>query len=105
MAVEIPTWKYKLEGDKQTASEMNQLAQSVIANAIELSNIEELVTNLADDDDLENTIINGALVIREKTTKTYNPEKYSGMGRVILRKNMVNGVNILTQEMINQTLS
>ena len=123
MAVETPTWKYKLEGDKQTASEMNQLAQSVIANAIELSNtkngvanvsndvsflenrlttIEESVTNLADDDDLENTIINGAPVIREKTTKTYNPGNYSGMGRVILRKNMVNGVNVLTQEMINQ---
>ena len=79
MAVETPTWKYKLEGDKQTASEMNQLAQAVIANATELSNakdgvanvsndvsflenrlttIEESVTNLADDDDLENTIIN-----------------------------------------------
>ena len=60
------------------------------------------VTNQADDDDLENTIINGVPVIREKTTKTYNPENYSGMGRVILRKNMVNGVNVLTQEMINQ---
>ena len=36
MAVETPTWIYKSEGDKQTASEMNQLAQSVIANAIEL---------------------------------------------------------------------
>ena len=123
MAVEIPTWIYKSEGDKQTASEMNQLAQAVIANATELSNakdgvanvsndvsflenrlttIEESVTNLADDDDLENTIINGAPVIREKTTKTYNPGNYSGMGRVILRKNMVNGVNVLTQEMINQ---
>ena len=60
------------------------------------------VTNQADDDDLENTIINGVPVIREKTTKIYNPETYSGMGRVILRKNMVNGVNVLTQEMINQ---
>ena len=81
MAVETPTWKYKLEGDKQTASEMTQLAQSVITNAVELSNakdgvanlnndvsgldnrlttIEESVANLADDDDLENIIINGA---------------------------------------------
>jgi hypothetical protein len=56
----------------------------------------------ADDDDLENTVINGVPVIREKTIKTYTPETYSGMGRVILRKNMVNGVNVLTQEMINQ---
>ena len=97
MAVETPTWKYKLEGDKQTASEMNQLAQAVIANANELSNakdgvanvsndvsflenrlttIEESVANLADDDDLENTIINGEPVIREKTTKTYAPQTF-----------------------------
>ena len=30
MAVETPTWTYKSEGDKQTASEMNQLAQAVM---------------------------------------------------------------------------
>mgnify|MGYP001478804384 FL=1 len=51
----------------------------------------------ADDDDLENTIINGVSVIREKTVKTYTPKTYSGMGRVILRKNMVGVVNVLTQ--------
>ena len=56
----------------------------------------------ADDDDLENTIINGVSVIREKTVKTYTPKTYSGMGRVILRKNMVGVVNVLTQSMINQ---
>ena len=60
------------------------------------------VNNQADDEDLENAIINGVPVIREKTTKAYTPETGSGMGRVILRKNMVNGVNVLTQEMINQ---
>ena len=92
MAVETPIWKYKKEGDWQTASEMNQLAQSVIANAIELSNIEELVTNLAKD-------------------RKYEPDKYSGLGRVILRKNIVEiydpiygkvTKNILLQDMINQ---
>lgn len=82
MAVEIPKWTYKSEGDKQTASEMNQLAQSVIINATELSNIKDDVAELSN--------------------KTYNPETYSGMGRVILRKNMVGGVNVLTQAMINQ---
>ena len=61
---------------------MNQLAQSIIANATELSNIKDDVSELIN--------------------KTYNPVEYSGMGRVILRKNMVNGVNVLTQEMINQ---
>ena len=49
MAVETPTWKYKVEGDEQTASEMNQLAQSVIANAIELSNAKDRVASLSND--------------------------------------------------------
>lgn len=49
MAVETPTWKYKVEGDEQTASEMNQLAQSVIANAIELSNAKDEVASLSND--------------------------------------------------------
>lgn len=83
MAIETPTWIYKSKGDKQTASEMNQLAQSVIMNATELLNIKDDFAELSN--------------------KTYNPETYSGMGRVILRKNMVNGVNVLTQEMINQS--
>ena len=49
MAVETPTWTYKSEGDKQTASEMNQLAQAVIANATELSNAKDDVANLSND--------------------------------------------------------
>ena len=85
MAVEKPTWIYKSKGDKQTASEMNELAQSIIINATELSNtkydVADLINNAtgldnrittieesgpinqADDDDLENAIINGAPVI------------------------------------------
>ena len=47
MAVETPTWIYKSEGDKQTASEMNQLAQAVITNATELSNAKDDVDNLS----------------------------------------------------------
>ena len=49
MAVETPTWIYKSEGDKQTASEMNQLAQAVITNATELSNAKDDVVNLSND--------------------------------------------------------
>ena len=47
MAVEKPTWLYKSEGDWQTASEMNQLAQAVITNATELSNTKDEVANLS----------------------------------------------------------
>ena len=49
MAVETPTWIYKSEGDKQIASEMNQLAQAVITNATELSNTKDDVANLSND--------------------------------------------------------
>lgn len=35
--------------------------------------------------------------------KDYNPQKYSGLGRKYLRKNIVGDKNILTQEMINDT--
>ena len=57
MAVETPTWIYKSEGDKQTASEMNQLAQAVITNATELSNTKDDVANLSNDvTDFDNRI-------------------------------------------------
>ena len=57
MAVETPTWTYKSEGDKQTASEMNQLAQAVITNATELSNAKDDVANLSSDvTDFDNRI-------------------------------------------------
>ena len=49
MAVETPTWIYKSEGEWQTASEMNQLAQAVITNATELSNAKDDVANLSND--------------------------------------------------------
>ena len=100
MAIETPTWIYKSEGDKQTASEMNQLAQSVIINATELSNIKtENATELSN---IRTELSSTKDDVAELSNKTYNPETYSGMGRAILRKNMVNGVNVLTQEMINQ---
>ena len=57
MAVEKPTWIYKSEGDWQTASEMNQLAQAVITNATELSNAKDDVANLSNNvTDFDNRI-------------------------------------------------
>lgn len=59
------------------------------------------VTNLADGEDLENVEIGGVNVVREKTIKLYDAPSYSGLGRIILRKNMVGGVNTLTQSMLS----
>lgn len=53
------------------------------------------VTNLPDGEDL--TTIHGVLKL---ANREYNPNTYSGWGRSILRKNMINGVNLLTQSMM-----
>lgn len=53
------------------------------------------ITNFADDEDL--TTVDNALKLADKA---YDPITYSGMGRKYLRKNLVDGKNILTQAMI-----
>ena len=53
------------------------------------------VTNAPDEEDLTSVNVGGTDVLKFKD-KVYNPLTYSGMGRKILRKNMVNGVNTLT---------
>ena len=56
------------------------------------------ITNLPDEEDLTVTE-NNVLKLKDKE---YNPYNYSGMGRVYLRKHIVNGTNILAQHMINK---
>ena len=53
------------------------------------------VTNAPDEEDLTSVNVGGTDVLKFKD-KAYNPLTYSGMGRKILRKNMVNGINTLT---------
>ena len=53
------------------------------------------ITNLPDEEDL--TKIHGVLKL---ANKQHNPNAYSGLGRTYLRKNMVGGVNVLTQSMM-----
>ena len=56
------------------------------------------ITNLPDEEDITVTDAN-TLQFKEKE---YNPYNYSGMGRVYLRKHIVNGTNVLAQHMINK---
>lgn len=56
------------------------------------------ITNLPDEEDLT-VSENNVLKLKDKE---YNPYNYSGMGRVYLRKHIVNGTNILAQHMINK---
>jgi len=55
------------------------------------------VVNLPDEEDL--TKRNGVLKLADKR---WNPNQASGMGRKMLRRNMVNGVNVLTQDMMSE---
>ena len=74
MAVETPTWIYKSEGDKQTASEMNQLAQAVITNATELLNAKDDIANLSGKIEEDKPVVpismTGTWTIRGGTTST-----------------------------------
>lgn len=64
---------------------------------LQLLNSGGAITNFPDDEDL--TVKDGKLKFKDKV---YDPNNYSGMGRTILRKNMVDGVNVLTQEMMSE---
>lgn len=50
-----------------------------------------------DEEDI--TIVKDVIKFKDKE---YNPSEFSGLGRVYLRKNISNGKNILTQDMINK---
>lgn len=58
------------------------------------------IINLADDEDIFST--GGEPSVLKFADKNYNPLNYSGLGRVYLRKNIVNDINILSQDMINK---
>lgn len=76
---------------------MEQVNQAV--ESIEPIVIEGDVTNSADEEDLTSVDTGSGEVLKLKD-KAYSPLTYSGLGRKYLRKNMVGGVNKLTQAMI-----
>lgn len=60
------------------------------------------ITNLADEEDItDHTNANGTHVLKFKD-KDYHETDRSGLGRVYLRQNKVEGVNTLTQDMISK---
>lgn len=60
------------------------------------------ITNLPDDEDLESVDDGTGTKVIKLRNKAYSADNFSGLGRVYLRKNMVEEKNVLTQEMINQ---
>lgn len=59
------------------------------------------ITNLADDEDIES--VGQDLKVLKFADRAYNLETHIGMGYKILRRNIIDGKNILTQEMFNRT--
>lgn len=64
---------------------------------LQLLNSGGAITNFPDDEDL--TVKDGKLKFKDKA---YDPNNYSGFGKKYLRRNMVDGVNVLTQEMMSE---
>ena len=60
------------------------------------------INNLADDEDLVSVDKGESLSVLKFADRAYNPGIYVGMGYKILRRNIIDGKNILTQEMVNQ---
>lgn len=60
------------------------------------------ITNLPDDEDLTSADNGTGSNVLKFADRTYNANNFSGKGYKILRKNMVDGKNVLTQDMINE---
>lgn len=89
-------WKiYQFKGKRKSQWNEESLWIDLIRD------IASKITTLADEEDITTVEENGANVFKFKD-KTYNPDNFSGKGYKILRKNIVDGKNVLTQEMINE---
>lgn len=60
------------------------------------------INNLADDEDLVSVDKGESLSVLKFADRAYNPGTHVGMGYKILRRNIIDGKNILTQDMVNQ---
>lgn len=90
-----------VDAGKTTLSEvefLEQLADAIKGRYI----IQGNVINLPDDEDLISVNNSTGSNVLKFADRTYNPNIFSGKGYKILRKNIVNGKNVLTQDMINQ---
>ena len=81
-----------------TTSVMSQKAVSDIVYELERKS----VTNAADEEDITVIEENGKQKLKF-ADRNYEPLTFSGKGYKILRKNIVEGKNILTQDMINES--
>ena len=91
VAVNMAVWGSALPDGIVTMSSLSDTVKNYIGSRGK-------VTNLADDEDL--TTVDNTLKFADKA---YDEVNYSGYGRVFLRKNIIDGVNILEQYQISET--
>lgn len=60
------------------------------------------INNMPDEEDIQSVDDGTGSQVLKFNDRAYNPSNFSGKGYKILRKNIVDGKNVLTQEMINQ---
>lgn len=60
------------------------------------------INNLPDDEDLTSQDDGTGSYVMKLADRSYNPTNFSGKGYKIIRKNIVDGKNVLTQDMINE---
>jgi len=61
------------------------------------------INNLADDEDLVSVDKGENLSVLKFADRPFSPDRFCGKGYKILRRNIMDGKNILTQDMINQS--
>lgn len=86
----IKNWKYEIADGTITYDMLSEALKQFIGS-------EGAVTNMADEEDL--TVIDNQLKFKDRE---YQDGSFNGMGYIVLRKNMMNNVNLLEQSMINK---
>ena len=86
----IKNWKYEIADGTITYDMLSEALKQFIGS-------EGAVTNMADEEDL--TVIDNQLKFKDRE---YQDGSFNGMGYVVLRKNMMNNINLLEQSMINK---
>ena len=87
-----------LTGNEQFPFQEDRENGSITPNALKSF----ISSGLADDEDLVSVDKGESLSVLKFADRAYNPDRFSGKGYKILRRNIVGRKNILTQEMVNQ---
>jgi hypothetical protein len=77
---------------KRYLSDLSQPEKEVLLSNLGVGSGRVLVENLPDEEDLTQKMQGGHNVLKFKD-KIFNPEMFSGMGKVFLRKNMAKDIN------------